>query len=404
MEPLILSGYGIHLNTSKRNLVITDRLNGIIKEYTPFQANFDTLIFNNTSASSITTSAIKWLAVNKINLYLLSWNGNLLSALLPREPNNGKLRIRAYEAHLKAERRYAIAEALIFEKLRQSHNLLVQLSKFYKGINKEEVDRLFKKEAEFYNTKTKDVPSLLVYEARIADYYFRCVGSAVFSQLYKDFTFVNRNNTLNSHCRRSADEYNSLLNYGYGVLEGIVRGMVTSVGLDATISYCHSIQTNRASLIFDIQELFRWLIDLSVIQLLEQKKLKKSSFWVTENMNLRLKSETATMLVTKIKENLNMKMPYKGMNFTYENILASEIKKLCSFILSDKDKLDFSSIPLVQIKRTDELPLREKIAGLTISDRKRLGIRRNTLWYQQKYIREGRKIKVYKKVMDKLVN
>ena len=399
---MILSGWGLHVNTSKRNLVITDKLNGTVKEYTPFQANFDTLIFNNTSASSITTSAMKWLAVNKINLYLISWNGNLLSALLPREPNNGKLRIRAYEAHLNAERRYAIAESLIFEKLRQSHNLLVQLSKFYKDINKEEVDLLFKKEAEFYNAKSKDVPSLLVYEARIADYYWRCIGSAVFSQLYKDFTFVNRNNTLNSHCRRSADEYNSLLNYGYGVLEGIVRGMVCASGLDATISYCHSIQANRSSLIFDLEELGRWLIDLSVIQLLEQKKLKKSSFWITENLNLRLKSETATMLVSKIKENLNTKMPYRGMNFTYENILASEIKKLCSFILSDKSKLDFSSIPLVQIKRNDELELRNKITQMSITERKARHINKSTIFYQRKALAEGRRIKVYKKVLNKL--
>jgi hypothetical protein len=31
----------------------------------------------------------------------------------------------------------------------------------------------------------------------------------------------------------------------------------------------------KTPLVYDIQELFRWLVDLSVLQLLEEKKLKK---------------------------------------------------------------------------------------------------------------------------------
>jgi hypothetical protein len=32
----------------------------------------------------------------------------------------------------------------------------------------------------------------------------------------------------------------------------------------------------KTPLVYEIQELFRWLIDLSVLQLLEEKKLKKN--------------------------------------------------------------------------------------------------------------------------------
>jgi len=36
------------------------------------------------------------------------------------------------------------------------------------------------------------------------------------------------------------------------------------------------------------------------------------------------------------------------------------------------------------------------------SERKRLGINKSTLWYEKKHLSEGKKIKVYRKVMSQL--
>ena len=79
-----------------------------------------------------------------------------------------------------------------------------------------------------------------------------------------------------------------MLNYGYAILESEVKKDLNSIGLDPSISFLHELSNSRASLVYDIQELYRWLVDLSVIQLLEEKKLKKADFIVTENYNIRL--------------------------------------------------------------------------------------------------------------------
>jgi CRISPR-associated protein Cas1 len=42
------------------------------------------------------------------------------------------------------------------------------------------------------------------------------------------------------------------------------------------------------------------------------------------------------------------------------------------------------------------------VLSLTPEDHKRLGINKSTLWYMQKRIKEGKKIKVYGKVMGKI--
>ncbi len=39
---------------------------------------------------------------------------------------------------------------------------------------------------------------------------------------------------------------------------------------------------------------------------------------------------------------------------------------------------------------------------LTLQDRKRSGINKSTLWYIQKHVREGKKVKIYGKIMNKL--
>jgi CRISPR-associated protein Cas1 len=56
----------------------------------------------------------------------------------------------------------------------------------------------------------------------------------------------------------------------------------------------------------------------------------------------------------------------------------------------------------LNIKREDRIELRDRIASLTAEDRKKLGINKSTLWYMQKKIKEGKIIKVYGKVMNKI--
>jgi CRISPR-associated protein Cas1 len=56
-----------------------------------------------------------------------------------------------------------------------------------------------------------------------------------------------------------------------------------------------------------------------------------------------------------------------------------------------------------EIKQEDNADIHSKVLSLTPQDRKRLGINKSTLWYMQKNIREGKRIKVYIKVMGKLL-
>jgi CRISPR-associated protein Cas1 len=200
----------------------------------------------------------------------------------------------------------------------------------------------------------------------------------------------------------ASDEINALLNYGYSILESEVRKAINAVGLDSAIGFLHELAPSKNPLAYDIQELFRWLIDLSVVELLEQKRLKRSDFITTENYHIRLTERTAKMLLERISLNFNRKVGYKhGKKFTYQNILLDNVQQLSNFIL-DKMGTPSFRIPNVQIARHDTLDIKEKILLITPEERKRLGINKSTLWYQQKKILEGKKLKVYSSSFQKL--
>ena len=397
MQPLILSGFGVQLKVDRRRLIIENRLEKKRQEFLPFQIPYDSIIIDG-NYGVVSFEAMRWLMSHKISLSLLNWNGNLMSVTLPREPISGKLKIRQYEAYLDGRKRMYIAESIIKEKVRQSQNILKELSKYYHEIDYKRIETSFTNEYKFYERKGKNIGFLMNHEGRIADIYWDCLYK-VFNSLYPEFNFRSRNSNLASHNRNSSDEVNSLLNYGYSVMDSEVRRSANSIGLDYSIGFLHELRDSRPSLICDLQELYRWLVDLSVIQLLEEKKLSKKDFVVTEHYHIRLREKTAKMLVEKIKSNFNDRAFYKGANFTYENILYDNVNTLANFIIGKKDRLEFN-IPLIQLNRNDERDQRDRILSIGTEERKRLGINKSTLWYQQKYIKEGKRIKLYKKTKE----
>ena len=74
---------------------------------------------------------------------------------------------------------------------------------------------------------------------------------------------------------------------------------------------------------------------------------------------------------------------------------------LANCMMGRSNKLQFN-VPEVKIKREDNTDIRNKVLSITPEDRKRLGINKSTLWYMQKHIKEGKRIKVYSKVMGKI--
>ena len=76
---------------------------------------------------------------------------------------------------------------------------------------------------------------------------------------------------------------------------------------------------------------------------------------------------------------------------------------LANHILEKQKVLHFS-IPDIQLKRNDDNATIDYILNMTPEQRKELGINKSTLWYIQKNLREGKKVKLYEKVRAKMAD
>jgi len=384
MNPLLLSGFGITIDVNKAHLTIKQNDNVI--EFEPHRIPYDYIIIDG-HYGSISFEAMRWLSKHDVSIALLNWNGNLLSNTMSQETLNAKLKIKQYEKYLNPELRLYIAGQIVKQKIKLSSSLLKELSNFYdvdlSTINKE-IERVD------YN----NINSLMIYEGRIASAYWLEL-SKIFNVIGKDFNFQSRKNLSYSWNMNASDPINALLNYGYAILESMVRKYINTIGLDASIGYLHEIAPSKHPLVYDLQELFRYVVDYSVIELLETK-LKKSDFITTENYHIRLKPNTAKLLIEKIKNNFNQRYEFRNKQYALENIMFENIRELSKYITGNSKSLEFS-IPDIEIKRNDNSQIRDKIMSIDPEKRKELKINKSTLWYQQKKIKEGKTIKIYNK-------
>jgi len=384
MNPLLLSGFGITIDVNKAHLTIKQNDNVI--EFEPHRIPYDYIIIDG-HYGSISFEAMRWLSKHDVSIALLNWNGNLLSNTMSQETLNAKLKIKQYEKYLNPELRLYIAGQIVKQKIKLSSSLLKELSNFYdvdlSTINKE-IERVD------YN----NINSLMIYEGRIASAYWLEL-SKIFNVIGKDFNFQSRKNLSYSWNMNASDPINALLNYGYAILESMVRKYINTIGLDASIGYLHEIAPSKHPLVYDLQELFRYVVDYSVIELLETK-LKKSDFITTENYHIRLKPNTAKLLIEKIKNNFNQRYEFRNKQYALENIMFENIRELSKYITGNSKSLEFS-IPDIEIKRNDNSQIRDKIMSIDTEKRKELRINKSTLWYQQKKIKEGKSIKIYNK-------
>ncbi len=456
MKELLLSGFGISISVDGRKLTINKRQYNEKIEFYPHQIVYDNVIIDG-NYGSVSFEALRWLSKHDITLSLLNWNGNLLSVTLPKEPISGRLKIKQYETYMDEIKRYRIAEELIITKINKSRELLTILSNYYKELDKDEINKIFSRESEnlmrkenkteYNNNKTesynskqmtklkenkikteknreisinfnkitlsdnenfknyntinlkKELNLIMTFEGRIADYYWKALYQ-VFNELYPEFNFKSRKNKSYSWNMNASDYVNALLNYGYAILESVIRKYINVTGLDSNIGFLHEINDSKTPLVYDLQELYRWLIDLSVIQLLEDKKLKNSDFIVTENYNIRLKESASRLLLEKIVLNFNKRAKFRGKSHTYDNVMLENIRLLAKFLENSDKVLEFE-IPEIKPYRNDDIELRNRIMAITPEDRKKLKINKSTLWYRQKKIKEGKQIKLYEKIISK---
>ncbi len=100
------------------------------------------------------------------------------------------------------------------------------------------------------------------------------------------------------------------------------------IGLDAHVGFLHEMTPSKNSLAYDLQEPFRFLVDLAVISLVENGAMESKDFIRTENYNLRLKPTGARKIVNEFSNMLNKKVSYQGKESTWSYVIFLKVREL----------------------------------------------------------------------------
>jgi CRISPR-associated protein Cas1 len=394
MRPLILSGYGTSLRVSGHVLEVSNAGEGRRETFAAHQLPFDSVVVEGNSGT-ISFEAARFLAIHDIPVTFLRWDGSVLSTLFPRGPVAGELRLAQFAAHNDGRKRFDMARAILEVKLSKSVELLRFLSRFYPCDPKPV-------EAEANKGPTeRTIGGLMGWEGRTAVSY-RVDFSKIINRLWPESGFVTRKGKGKSWAQSATDPVNALLNFGYSLLEGRVRHAVNSVGLEPSVGFLHETAASKIPLIYDLQEPFRWIVDLSVVEVLAGRQLDyKADFLTTENFHVRLRPRAISLLTERLSVNFNRAVPFRGQRRTFDAISFESARTLARYLLGQTKRLDLG-FPFGAFDGAVDMDTAETISALTYADARRLGISKAGLFYMKRRAAEGKPVRLYSKVARKL--
>jgi len=194
------------------------------------------------------------------------------------------------------------------------------------------------------------------------------------------------------------------LNYAYGVLEGECRRAINIVGLEPSVGFLHDFADyqTKQSLVYDLQEPFRWIGDVTAIQAFESGLLDMKDFYfMGDDYRYHIETEAKRRFLELLKDKFNSSIKYRGKAWKWDTIILNKIEELGRFLIGKSQSLDFTE-PVPSLIRTDSLEVREYILGLTQKQAQELSIDKSTLQSLRRHARSDKPFKVYQKTLNRL--
>jgi CRISPR-associated protein Cas1 len=293
--------------------------------------------------------------------------------------------------------RFNIAKAIVRGKLARSLQLLEWLSQRYDCEKELRIARL---EASKLR-RAKTVSEIRTCEGRTALAHWQGFAKAMPQHL----EFQTRmSSTRQQRSKNASDPVNATLNFGYSILESEVRKTINAVGLEPAIGFLHdfaSYQT-KESLVYDLMEPFRFLIDLVVFEAFESRTLNwRSFFFTSDSYDYRFEAEAKKRFLSLLKERFNRGVRYKGRMMRWDTLVLEKTKELARYLTGKSNTLNFTE-PCPTLERMDDREFRSKILALDASQAKQLGIGRSELHYLRRNARSEKPFKLYRETRQRL--
>lgn len=179
---------------------------------------------------------------------------------------------------------------------------------------------------------------------------------------------------------------------------------INAVGLEPAVGFLHEFSNyqTKQSLVYDLEEPFRWLVDLSVTQAFESGALKLHDFYFTgDDYRYRFEAEARQRFIDLIRERFNSGVNYKGRALKWDTVIEQKTTELGYMLVNRGPSIDFT-VPEPKLVRQDDRKLRARILSLSQLEAKQLGIGKSTLGHLRNGAHGARSFQIYRKVRARL--
>ena len=287
-----------------------------------------------TTAAYITTDAIKLAVDNNIDIVFLDAHGDPYGRVWhPKLGSTTLIRRRQLEIYDSSEG-LKLAKEWGLKKLDNQIALLNRLKKTRKE-KKDDLER-YVEEIEHSRGQMKKLrgtidarrQEMLGLEGRASRAYF----GAITSIMPERYRFAGRSRNP------AKDEFNALLNYGYGVLYSLVEKGCIIAGLDPYVGFLHTDSYNKKSLVFDIIEMFRIYIDETVVHLFTRRMVKDGFFEPLEQ-GMSLSKDGKAVLIEAVNKTMEEPILYRGRNVKRKNTIQMECHRIANGLIRPGSEL-----------------------------------------------------------------
>ncbi|MCW4004580.1 MAG: CRISPR-associated endonuclease Cas1 [Candidatus Bathyarchaeota archaeon] len=281
---IFLNDSGYFLGRGKGCLIVKHR-KGKVEEYPLFENEVGEVqikIGNSVSSGALATCAF-W----GIDLLILTQRGNPVAYLKSLEDDSHvKTRLCQYEA-MKNGKAAEIAKKIVLSRIEGQSQILKKY-----GMRQHDVMRAKETINNIESNKLSTViKKLLSIEGKHTEHYFH----QIFKLMPKSILKTERRKNFKAY-----DGVNNTFNLAYTVLKWKVHRAVIRAKLEPFLGFLHSEQFGKPSLVCDLMELYRYLVDDFIIQY--AKNLRKKDFSMNQedfSSNRKGKREYLTKQLSK---------------------------------------------------------------------------------------------------------
>jgi CRISPR-associated protein Cas1 len=130
----------------------------------------------------------------------------------------------------------------------------------------------------------------------------------------------------------------------------------------------------KQSLVYDLQEPFRWLADVTVMDAFESRLLDLPDFYFTgDDYRYHFEVEAKQRFLDLLGERLNAGVRYGKRLLKWDTVTEQKALELGRFLIDRSIRLNFAE-PVPNLRRIDDRELRKRIIRLSQPEARDLGI------------------------------